>query len=139
MQSSHSQSSQISPASYPIIARAVFLGQLHIRFILHQLFFQNKILVLHPLLCKVPYETSSQSTENTPLTTLSKEMFSRSSKMSTMCTAHRGVDHTSTVMSIQQASYSLQIHVLYLVLNYMYQDCKVHVVVPKYISNSSAK
>lgn len=67
MESSHSQSSQISPASYPIIARAAFLGQLHIRFILLQPFSQNQILVLHPLLCKVAYETLSQSTENTHL------------------------------------------------------------------------
>lgn len=66
------------------------------------------------------------------------EVFSRASKTSVASTAQRSrADHTSSVLSIQQASYNLQICLHYVVLNDMYLDCRVNVVVPKFISNSS--
>lgn len=67
------------------------------------------------------------------------EVFSRASKTSAVSTAQRGgADHTSSVPSIQQASYNqVTICLHYVVLNDMYLDCRVNVVVPKFISNSS--
>lgn len=139
MQFSHSQSSQTSPASYPITARSAFLGQLPTNFILLQPFYQNQILVLQPLQCKVVYETVPEYRKHTSLTIMRKTCFPDFLKRALYFSQRRGTDHASTAMSIQQASYSLQIRLPYVVLNDVYKDHKVNAVVPKCISNSTAK
>lgn len=100
----HSQSSQSSPASYPIIARPAFLGQLHLRFILLQPFSQNQILVPHPLLCKVAYEALSQSTENTHhIQHWVKRCFPDLLKWA-LCVQRSGTDHPLQCSSSRQVT-----------------------------------